>query len=389
DCYALVAHHNLGGIHLTERHKTLQLDALLPAFRQMDFIISAAIHQLSELATFGAICDYVLISPVFDSISKQGYQANPSINLSNWSGKTHAKLLALGGIDARNTAIALEKGFDGIASLGYIWQQPEQAVSRFHQLQQALFRPYALSIAGFDPSAGAGVLADIKTFEQLSTYGLSACTALTIQNDIDFKATQWVPQDAILAQVETLQARFSVSAVKIGLIENWNILQQVLSSLKDKHIVFDPILKASAGFDFHQKSAFHTLLQHLPSFTLLTPNRLEILQLAPQKSPMEAAKILSQYCPVLLKGGHHETRLGEDELWQDGTMITVFEPQQIAVRGKHGSGCVLSAAIAAYLAKGADLVTACEKGKEYTEHFLNSNSTLLGYHYIDTDTDTD
>lgn len=373
---------NLGGIHLTESHR-IDVDILeyIQPFQAKSRLISAAIHQLEDLELLGQICDYVLISPVFDSISKKDYKANSTLSINTWKGKTKAKLIALGGVHSENAKAALERGFEGVAVLGHIWQEPENALQNFHQLQQAVFKPYVLSIAGFDPSAGAGLLADIKTFEQLQTYGLGVCSALTIQNDTTFKATNWVSEAEIFAQIEVLKERFNIQVVKIGLIENWYLLEKIIHLFKGKPIVFDPILKASAGFDFHKEIAFGALTKSLSSLSLITPNREEIVKLLPNKSPEEAAITLSQYCPVLLKGGHHKTRIGEDELWESGKCIAVFEAKKVALRSKHGSGCVLSSAIAAYLAQGEGLVSACKKGKTYVEAVLNSNETLLGYHH--------
>ncbi len=99
----------------------------------------------------------------------------------------------------------------------------------------------------------------------------------------------------------------------------------------------------------------------------------------PHKTPEQAAAMLSQYCPTLLKGGHHARRIGEDELWQDGQLIATFPAQNVALHVKHGSGCVLSSAISAQLAKGNELITTCQERKAYVEAFLNSNETNLGY----------
>lgn len=371
----------LGGVHLTEYSRAgKEVSQLIEHYQSKKTPLSAAIHDLNDLELLGQHCDYVLISPVFDSISKTTYKANASLDISAWKGKTRAKLIALGGMTDKTLPIALKRGFDGVAVLGHIWQQPEKAAQQFHLLQQAAFRPYVLSIAGFDPSAGAGLLADIKTFEQQQVYGLSVCTALTIQNDIHFKAVHWTKEADILAQIHILKERFDIKAVKIGLIENWAILQSIIQAFQDKVIVFDPILRASAGFDFHSNKAFQELIAVLKNINLITPNREEIIQLVPNKTPTEAASLLSQYCPTLLKGGHHEERLGEDELWVNGEQLALFKAGKIALRGKHGSGCVLSSAIAARLAKGEDIVTACREGKAYIEDFLGSNGTLLGYH---------
>jgi hydroxymethylpyrimidine kinase/phosphomethylpyrimidine kinase len=385
----------LGGIHWTEQSKKgkskIQLQQLAQDYRAEGLHISAAIHDLKDLNMVGDICDYVLISPVFDSISKPDYSANSELGIQNWSRKISADLIALGGISTTTARQAIAKGFDGVAALGFIWESVDQAVERFQQLEKTLqnipqaptlsVRPYVLSIAGHDPSAGAGLSADLKTFEQWQTYGLSVCTALTIQTDRDFKSVHWVEDAVVLEQLSVLLNRFEVKVVKVGLVKNWLLLENIIDALNDQEIILDPILSASAGFDFHSESSQATFQQILPKLTLLTPNREEILKVIPNaSSPEDAAAQLSQHCAILLKGGHHNAALGRDELWKDGACVATFEAQQIAKSGKHGSGCVLSASIAAALAKGKELATACEEAKRYIEVFLSSNDELLGYH---------
>lgn len=241
-------------------------------------------------------------------------------------------------------------------------------------------RPFVLSIAGHDPSAGAGLTADLKTFEQHQVYGLSVCTALTVQHDTAFASVNWVSEQLILQQLTILTQRFEIVALKIGLLPNWNLLQSIFIQLPNCPIVFDPILKASAGFVFHTDTNLQALLRNI---TLLTPNREEIQQLLPNKTPEQAAQQLSQYCAILLKGGHDDNRLGYDQLWENGELTHTFPPTIIATSGKHGSGCILSAAITVQIAKGKSLAVACELGKRYLEQRLNSNDTLLAYHMLD------
>ena len=116
-------------------------------------------------------------------------------------------------------------------------------------------KPYVLSIAGFDPSAGAGVLADIKTFESNGVYGFGVASALTWQNDIEFEKVEWIDYYKIIQQISVLLRRFDIQYVKIGLIESLHVLNELTRFLKERIknpvIIYDPILKASAGFVFH------------------------------------------------------------------------------------------------------------------------------------------
>lgn len=252
------------------------------------------------------------------------------------------------------------------------------------------FRPYVLTIAGFDPSAGAGVLADIKTFEANKVYGLAVPSALTFQNDIEFKEVEWIALDKIIAQIEILQNRFQFEYIKIGLIENLEILVQLISYFKtnpnskslNPKFIWDPILKASAGYGFH-KDVNNKLLQTIcKEIYLITPNIPEALILGTSDDAIKNAEHLQQFCNVYLKGGHAIDNKGKDYLFTNEGKQFSFKPKTKEVFPKHGSGCVLSSAITANLAKGIKIHPACLRAKEYTSNFLVSNKTLLGYHKL-------
>jgi hydroxymethylpyrimidine/phosphomethylpyrimidine kinase len=227
---------------------------------------------------------------------------------------------------------------------------------------------YALSIAGFDPSGGAGLLADIKTFEALGVYGLGVCSALTVQTDKEFLSVTWQTADQIIAQLKPLLERFPISYCKIGIVQDVHTLTAIITLLRayDVRIVLDPVLKASAGYTFHTAPAWGNALKDI---YLLTPN-------------YEEALLLGEVpCAMLLKGGHRPDKRGWDTLHLDGATHEI-PPQTIGeISPKHGSGCVLSAAITARLAHGDTLLQACTAGKKYTERFLSSHSSLLGFHY--------
>ena len=234
-------------------------------------------------------------------------------------------------------------------------------------------RPFVVSIAGFDPSAGAGVLADVKTFEQHGVYGFGICSALTVQNDSEFFHVQWLSAAQIIEQLQTLTKKFTIAACKIGIIGSLDILQAVTHFLRQHnprmYIVWDPVLKASAGYAFHESIVAQQLSTILRSIDLITPNYDE----------WQRFSNLAISSAMLLKGGHRPHALGVDTLYERDDAI-VIEPGVENVFPKHGSGCVLSAAITAQLAKGDALPDACRAAKRYIESFLNSNETLLGYH---------
>ncbi|TLX76873.1 hydroxymethylpyrimidine/phosphomethylpyrimidine kinase [Labilibacter sediminis] len=235
-------------------------------------------------------------------------------------------------------------------------------------------QPYVLSIAGHDPCAGAGLTADLKTFEHHKVYGLSVVTAITVQNDYDFKDVQWVDINLIEDQVKILFEAYKIDFVKIGLIENFSVLKRLLELLKEINpevkIIWDPILKSSSGYGFHEVDNFNEeLLNHL---YLITPNaeEYELLQ-------KHISDISSVNC--LLKGGHSEEHKGTDILKYQGQQISI-KGESFNGKSKHGTGCVLSSAIVSNLVNGMDMKNACIQAKKYVEQYILSTDENLGIH---------
>ena len=254
-------------------------------------------------------------------------------------------------------------------------------------------RPCVLSIAGFDPSAGAGILADIKTFEHHKVVGMGIVTGLTFQNDSEFDGVKWIEPDEIIKQIEVLSRKFKFDFVKIGMIKDLDTLNLLTSHLhtppkksfrtnSQLKIILDPILKASAGFEIHKTIDKEKVIDICKNIFLITPNTDEIRTFTGESNEMKAAKELSKYCNVFLKGGHNKEKQGRDYLFTTDGNIFPFRPKKISVYPKHGSGCVLSSAIIANVANGNNLQRSCLKAKDYVTKFLTSNKTLLGYHKI-------
>jgi hydroxymethylpyrimidine/phosphomethylpyrimidine kinase len=244
-------------------------------------------------------------------------------------------------------------------------------------------RPYILTIAGFDPTNGAGLTADIKTFETLKCYGLSVCTANTIQNDLEFEDCLWVSIQTIFNQISILFKRFKIDYVKIGIVQNWENLLILINKLIELNpkikIILDPILKSSSDFNFHSDNS-EKLDYILSKIYLLTPNYNEIQLLYPEKNITDTIAYISSRTNLFLKGGHRADHIGQDILYQTNQKPVIINPKSANCSEKHGSGCVLSSAISSYLALGFSLKKACKKGKRYTEKFLSSNNSLLGFH---------
>lgn len=241
-----------------------------------------------------------------------------------------------------------------------------------------------MSLAGLDPSAGAGLLADIKTFETLGTYGLGVCTALTVQTDTRFLSVEWQSAGQIIAQAAPLLEKFPVAYCKIGIVQDAATALEVMLAIRalqpDIRFILDPVLKASAGYTFHNTTQLSAWMEVLQQVYLLTPNHHEALLLSGEEDEHVAASTLAAHSAVLLKGGHRQERQGVDTLYIGKTDIIDIPASTTAVFPKHGSGCVLSAAITAQLAAGSSLPAACITAKLYTEKFLASHSSLLGYH---------
>ncbi len=240
-------------------------------------------------------------------------------------------------------------------------------------------RRNVLSIAGFDPSGGAGILADIKTFEQIGVQGFGVCTTITFQREDKFDAVHWLTFKQIKKQLDILLEKHSIEFCKIGLIENIKTLKKTINYLNKKKIkiVFDPILKASAGFEFHNSPNKITNL--LEKTYLITPNYNEFKSISQKNKLKKAAKQLSKKCNILLKGGHNKKEIGTDYLFTKNDVYKLI-PKKEKHYPKHGSGCILSAAIIAYLTLGNDLHSACKNGKKYVSKALRSNESLLAYH---------
>lgn len=246
-------------------------------------------------------------------------------------------------------------------------------------------RPIALSIAGFDPTGGAGVLADIKTFEQHQVTGFAITTANTIQTENEFFEIEWTDLSFVIRSIETLFKRYNIQSVKIGIVPSLDYLNQILSVIKavspTTQIVWDPVLKSTTHHEFmsiEQQLDLNTILSQID---LITPNYNEAEILFPGFISNQLSLKNEISTSVLLKGGHNPIEIGTDRLFLKGEIIDLL-PSNKKCFEKHGSGCVLSSAIASNLALNQTLTEACKNAKTYIEKFLSSNSTLIGYHYV-------
>ncbi len=236
--------------------------------------------------------------------------------------------------------------------------------------------PIALTIAGSDSSGGAGIQADLKTFAALGVYGASVITALTAQNTMGVRGIHEVPAEFVTAQIDAVFSDLAVGAVKIGMVAELSIIDAIAAGLErwsPKHVVFDPVMVATSGDRLLAAEAVDALRTRLiPLASLITPNLPEAAALLDEPMASDEAAIESQGrrllalgCQaVLIKGGHGQGSESIDYLVDVDSAIVLAAPR-ISTANTHGTGCSLSSAIAAELAKGEDVTSAVRNAKRW------------------------
>jgi hydroxymethylpyrimidine/phosphomethylpyrimidine kinase len=236
--------------------------------------------------------------------------------------------------------------------------------------------PIALTIAGSDSSGGAGIQADLKTFAALGVYGASVITALTAQNTRGVSGIHAVPPAFVTAQMDAIFDDLDVKAVKIGMVAQLATIDAIAAALarwKPAPVVLDPVMVATSGDRLLAADAVASLRTRLvPCAALITPNLPEAAALLDEAVASGEAAIASQGkrllamgCPaVLIKGGHEKGAESIDYLFSKNGTLALPAPR-IATENTHGTGCSLSSAIAALLAKGEALETAVRNAKAW------------------------
>jgi hydroxymethylpyrimidine/phosphomethylpyrimidine kinase len=245
----------------------------------------------------------------------------------------------------------------------------------------------ALTIAGSDPSGGAGIQADLKTFSALGVYGASVITALTAQNTRGVDGIHDVPPEFVARQIDSVFSDLAVNAVKIGMLSQPAIIAAVAAGL-DRHgarnVVLDPVMIAASGDALLVPEAVETLRRVLvPKALLVTPNLPEAAALLGEDVAQTDPAVLGQAeriralgpRAVLIKGGHADGAESVDVLL-DGEGFARFASPRLATRNTHGTGCTLSSAVAAGLAKGLSLREAIASAKRYVSAAIAASDTL-------------
>lgn len=394
DHHELAMKYHLHGVHLNGRNPQPP--------QGWEGSVSKSCHSLEEVKEWKEKCDYVSLSPIFDSISKQGYHAafsSTEIEEARRVGIIDKKVLALGGVTFNKIDDVLRMGFGGGMILGDAWKNvshPQDTV--------------ALTIAGSDSSAGAGIQQDLKTMSRAGVYGATVITAITSQNTLGVKDVMPVPAEVVKSQLDAVLSDLHITAVKIGMVPNAAIAHVIVDTLKTQKIsiIYDPVMISTSGHRLMEEDCIQVVCEELlPLCTLVTPNIPEAELLMRQKKESKTSrdmktmqaldaengkesdsekgqrKILEKLVETskdakhkrallpqiygtnfLVKGGHAEGEDLADVLYTTTGKSHRFPTKKIATHNLHGTGCTLSSAIASYLVKGNDLVTAIFLAKQ-------------------------
>jgi hydroxymethylpyrimidine/phosphomethylpyrimidine kinase len=248
----------------------------------------------------------------------------------------------------------------------------------------------ALTIAGSDSSGGAGIQADLKTFQAHGVFGMSAVTAVTVQNTVEVRAIQEMRPEIVQGQILCLFEDIRIDAVKIGMVSSSELIEAVaeaLSSVDSPPVVLDPVMISKSGYPLLRPEAREALVKHLfPLAQVVTPNIHEARQLVgrsietPEQMRSAADNILAMGArSVVVKGGHLGGEQATDILY-DGTEYRALESRRVATQNTHGTGCTFSAAIAANLALGFGFFEAAARAKQYITGAIENAFPLGGGH---------
>lgn len=262
----------------------------------------------------------------------------------------------------------------------------------FHQrnnmMAQNIKSPNLLIIAGSDSGGGAGIQADLRVCNTLGVHGSTVITAVTAQNPFGVRAIQAISPEIVVAQIHAIAEAFDIQYVKLGMLFNAEIISAIVDILQEKswRLIVDPVMIATSGARLLEDSAIDILVNRLlPLATVITPNLMEAEALCqyPLHSAVEvvdAAQELSQryHATIVLKGGHREGQMVCDVV-ADGKNVWLLQAPRLEAKGTHGTGCTLSAAIGAFLAKGEPMLEAIRNGVAYVRGAILSG-TQLGDH---------
>ena len=244
-----------------------------------------------------------------------------------------------------------------------------------------------LSIAGSDPSGGAGIQADLKTFAANGVYGMAAITALTVQNTLGVQGIHLVPAKFVSSQIEAIFSDIAVSSAKVGMVGNAEIAEGVgttLAKYRNLISVVDPVMVAKGGSPLLDKKAIQAVKDNLiPLATIVTPNLPEAAILLgssiakSEEDMVYQGKALLNLGPksILMKGGHSEGITSNDLLVTENNYVW-FKEKRINTKNTHGTGCTLSSSIASFLAKDFSVEESVSKAKKFVTNAIRNSEKL-------------
>lgn len=248
--------------------------------------------------------------------------------------------------------------------------------------------PVALSIAGSDSCAGAGIQADLKTFMSLNVYGTTAVTSITAQNTKGIQQIFNLPGHLVYQQIKSVIEDIGINSAKTGMLSNNDIILNVSNAIKDfeiKNLIVDPVINAKDGTFLLEKDSLEFFKEKILNFSLIvTPNLFESeilseIKIISKEDMIKAAKKINKLGPqyVVIKGGHLTIDDDVIDLIYSKDHVEFIEYKRIGVKNVHGLGCTLSAAITAFIAKGYDVISSIKNARMYIQNKLQ-NGIMLG-----------
>ena len=338
--------------------------------------IGATAHNLAEaLKAKEEGADYLGCGALYPTTSKDGTTPLSLEELETIIRGVGLPVYAIGGIRAKHLREILPTGVEGVALISSVFYEDELEVFK---------RPPVLSIAGSDPSGGAGIQADLKTFSAFNTYGMAAITSLTAQNTTGVTSIHTPPSSFLSEQLESIFTDIPPVAIKVGMLgtkENLLVLEEVLEKYPTAFVVFDPVMVSTSGSVLLEEGTERLLYSLLRKAYLITPNIPEAealtgITIKDKEDMVKASSILYEMGikNILLKGGHLKDSK-DDLLYLEGE-AQWLEGTTIETTHTHGTGCTLSSAITSLLAKGYSLTEAVTEAKLYVRDLLSFNYNL-------------
>ncbi|BEU88613.1 bifunctional hydroxymethylpyrimidine kinase/phosphomethylpyrimidine kinase [Selenomonas sp. TAMA-11512] len=349
-----------------------------------DMLLGVSCHSVEEACAAEASgADYLGVGAVFQTTTKPDTTPISADQLQAIVESVSVPVVAIGGITRDNMSDLRHRGLAGVALVSAIFGAADirDETKRLRRRAEALTVRTALTIAGSDSSGGAGIQADLKAMMSNNVYGMSAITALTAQNTQGVQGIHAVDPDFIAQEIDSVFTDIVPDAVKIGMLANRELITAIREKLlayNARNIVLDPVMVSTSGAKLLEDDAIETLQEALfPLAAVITPNIPEAELLLGTKIGTEAdmetaAKRLYEEhgAAVLLKGGHN-VAVANDVLC-DADGVHWYRSEHIANPNTHGTGCTLSSAIAANLAKGYPLSLAVREAKAYVHESIQA-----------------